>query len=95
MVVALVCFTCLKKAANRKLLCQWIELLTNTKFGIKETGTEVGDIAGFCYHHLATMSTHMHAYHCPLFDGRMKTGMQIVALCRKDRVLLSTYKKQQ
>ena len=87
MVVALVYFTCLKRVANRKLLYQWIELLTNAKFGRKETGTKVGDIAGFCYHHLATMSARMHAHHCPLFDGKMKTGTQIVALCRKDRVL--------
>ena len=92
MVVALVYFTCLKKVANRKLLYQLIELLTNAKFGIKETGIKVGDIAGFCYHHLATMS--MYAHHCPLFDGRMKTGTQMVALCRKDRVLLCKHKKQ-
>ena len=59
------------------------------KHTIKETGPKVGCFAGFCHHCLMTMSAQMHAYHYPLFESGMKTGLRAIALCRKDRVLLS------
>ena len=62
---------------------------------IKETGPKVGYFAGFCHHHLTTMSAHTHAYRYPLVESTTKTGLRAIALCRKDRVLLSKHKKQQ
>ena len=59
---------------------------------MKETGPKVGCFAGFCHHRLMTMSAHIHAYHCPLVESGMKTGLRAIALCRKDRVLLSKHK---
>ena len=59
---------------------------------MKETDLNVGCFAGFCHHHLTAMSVHMHAYHYPLFESGTKTGLRVIALCRKDRVLLSKHK---
>ena len=59
------------------------------KHVIKETGSKVGLVAGFCHHHLMTMSAHTHAYHYPLFESG---GLRMITLCRKDRVLLSKHK---
>ena len=47
--------------------------------------------AGFYHHCLMTMSVHMHAYHYPLFESGTKTSYRTIALCKKDRVLLSKY----
>ena len=49
-------------------------LLTNIKHVTKETDPKVGYFVGFC-HYLAIMSAHMHAYHYPLFESGMKTGL--------------------
>ena len=59
---------------------------------MKETGLKVSCFAGFCHHRLTTMSAHTHAYRYPLVESGMKTGLRAIALCRKDRVLLSKYK---
>ena len=54
-------------------------------------GPKVSCFSGFC-HHSSTMSVHMHAYRYPLVESGMKTGLRAIALCRKDRVLLSKHK---
>ena len=55
---------------------------------MKERDAKVCCFAGFCHHHLTTMSVHMHAYcYSYLFKSGMKTGLKTIALCRKDRVL--------
>ena len=59
---------------------------------MKETGLKVGCSAGFCHHRLTTTSVHTHAYHYPLVESGMKTGLRVTALCRKDKVLLSKHK---
>ena len=56
---------------------------------IKETGPKVGCFAGFCHHRFIAMSARTHAYHYPLVESGTKTGLRAIALCRKDRVLLS------
>ena len=43
-----------------------------------------GCFAGFCHHHLTTMSAHTHVYRYPLFESGTKTGLRMIALCRKD-----------
>ena len=58
-------------------------------------GPKVGCFAGFCHHHLMTMSMHMHAYCYLLFESGTKTGLRTITLCRKDRVRLSKHKLQQ
>ena len=58
----------------------------------KEMGPKVGCFAGFCHHRLTAMSAHTHAYCYPLVESRTKTGLRTIALCRKDRVLLSKHK---
>ena len=55
---------------------------------IKEMGPKVGCFTGFCPHHLTTMIVHMHEYRYPLFESGTKAGLRMVALCRKDRILL-------
>ena len=55
-------------------------------------GPKVGCFAGFCNHRLTAMSAHTQAYHYPLVESRMKTGLRVITLCRKDRVLLSKHK---
>ena len=52
-----------------------MELLANIKRCYKEIDVKVGCFAGFCHHHVATMSAHMHAYCHPLFESVMKTGL--------------------
>ena len=51
---------------------------------MKETDPKVAD---FCHHCSMTMSAHMHAYCFTLFESGTKTGLRMIALCRKDRVL--------
>ena len=41
------------------------------------------------------MSAHTHVYRYPLVESGMKTGVRVIALCRKDRVLLSKHKAKQ
>ena len=55
-------------------------------------GPKVGYFAGFCHHRLTTMSVHTHAYRYPLVASGTKTDLRAIALCRKDRVLLSKHK---
>ena len=62
------------------------------KHVIKETGLKVGCFAGFCHHHLTAMSSHVHAYRYPLVESGTKIGLRVIALRRKDRVLLSKHK---
>ena len=62
------------------------------KHVIKETGPKVGCFAGFCHHHLMATSADTHAYRYLLVENGMKTGLRSIALCRKDRVLLSKHK---
>ena len=57
------------------------------KHVIKETDPRVGCFAGFCDHHLTTMSAHIHVYHYPLFESGTKVGLRMIASCRRDRVL--------
>ena len=52
-----------------------MRLLSNAnqyKIMINKIAPKVGYFAGFCHHHLATMSVHMHVYHYPLFESGMK-----------------------
>ena len=58
-------------------------------------GWKVGYLPGFCHHHLAAMSTHMHAYHYCVFESGKKIGLWTIPLCRKDIVLLHKHKEQQ
>ena len=60
------------------------------KHAIKETGPKVDCFAGFCHHHLTTMSAQTHAYHYSLFESRMKTGFKMIALCRKIKHITQT-----
>ena len=55
-------------------------------------GSKVSCFAGFCHHRWTTMSAHMHAYRYPLVESGTKTGLSVIALCRKDSVLLSKHK---
>ena len=55
-------------------------------------GPKIGCFAGFCYYHLTAMSAHTHAYRYPLVESGTKTGLRVIALCRKDRILLSKHK---
>ena len=57
---------------------------------INETAPKFGCFVGFCHHHWVTMSAHVHVYHYPLFDKRMKTGLWTVILSRKDIALCIT-----
>ena len=50
-------------------------VIANIKRCYKELDSKVGCFAGFCHHHVATMSVRMHAYHHPLFESVMKTGL--------------------
>ena len=59
----------------------------------KRNGRKVGCFAGFCHHRLTAMSAYMHAYRYPLVESGIKTGLRAIALCRKDRALLSKHKK--
>ena len=71
-VVSLVALTHLEKIVNRKVLYQWIGLLSNV---INEMATKVHCFASFCHHRLVTMIVHKHAYHYSLFESGMKTGL--------------------
>ena len=64
-------------------------LLFNTETCYKRNGLKSWFFAGFC-HRLTTMSVHEYRY--PLVESGAKTGLRAIALCRKDRVLLSKYK---
>ena len=70
-------------------------LLTNIRTCYKEMGAKVSWFAGFCHHNVATMSVHIHAYHCPLFESVMKIGLWTIVLSRKDIALLYKHKEQQ
>ena len=48
-----------------------------------EMAPKVYCFAGFCHHCLVTTSVHMHVYRYPLFESGIKTGLRIIALCRK------------
>ena len=61
------------------------------KHVIKEMGPKVSCFVGFCDYCLMTMSEHTHAYRYPLFKSGMKTDLRMIAICRKDRVLLSEH----
>ena len=56
----------------------------------KRTGPKVGCFAGF-FHHFCRprVCAHTHGYRYSLFEIGTKTGLRTIALCRKDRVLLS------
>ena len=56
---------------------------------------KVGCYAGFCHHRLPTTIANMHAYCYRLLENRMKTGLQTIALWRKDIALLSKHNEQQ
>ena len=62
------------------------------KHVIKETGSKVGCFAGCCHHCLTAMSADTHAYRYPLVESGTKIGLRAIALCKKDRVLLSKHK---
>ena len=55
-------------------------------------GPKVGCFAGFFHHRLTTRSAHTHAYPYPLVESGTKTGLRLIALCRKGSVLLSKHK---
>ena len=50
---------------------------------INETAPKVHCFDGFCHHHLVTTSAHMHVYHYPLFESRMKTGCETLLYVEK------------
>ena len=49
--------------------------LTNIQTYWKETGQKVSYFAGFFYHRLTTMNTHLQVYCYSLFESGMKTGL--------------------
>ena len=55
-------------------------------------GPKVGCFAGFCHHCLTAMSVHTHVYRYSLVESGTKTGLRVIALCRKNRVILSKHK---
>ena len=69
-----------------------MEYYSLLKHVIKETGPKVGCFVGFCHHRLTAMSSHTHAYRYPLVESGTEIGLRAIALCRKDRVLLSKHK---
>ena len=77
--------------AEKRYTVEW-DYYSIQKHVIKETGPKVGCFAGFCHHRLTAMSAHTHAYRYPLVESGTKTGLRAIALCRKDRVLLSKHK---
>ena len=77
--------------AEKRYTVEW-DYYSLKKHVIKETGQKVGCFARFCHHHLMAMSAHTHAYHYPLVESGMKIDLRAIALCRKDRVLLSKHK---
>ena len=93
-VISLVSLTRLKKTCQQKnvILLNVITIQYIAKHVIKETGPKVGFFAGFCHHHLTTMRAQTYVYRYPLFASGTKTGLRVIALCRKDRVLLSKHK---
>ena len=60
-----------------------------------EMGPKVGSFAGFCHHCLATTSVHIHAYHYPLLESGMKTGLWTIPLYEKDIARLCKHNEQQ
>ena len=42
---------------------------------LNKRAPKVNRFASFCHHRLVTTSAHMHAYHYPLFENGMKTGL--------------------
>ena len=83
-VISLVSLICLKGLANickDIILMNWIAF-NMEKHVIKEMGSKVVSLAGFCHHCLTTMSAHTHAHH-PLFESGMKTGFRMIALLSK------------
>ena len=50
-----------------------------------ETGPKVGCFVGFCHH----FNDHECVYACVLLESGTKTGLRMIALCRKDRGLLT------
>ena len=77
--------------AEKRYIDEW-DYYSLLKHVIKETGPKVGCFADFCHHRLMTMSAHTHEYRYPLFESGTKTGLRVIVLCRKDRVLLSKHK---
>ena len=70
-------------------------LLFNIETCYKRNRPKIGCFASFCHHCLIAMSAHirsMHVYHHSLFESGMKTGLRMITLCKKDRVLLSKHK---
>ena len=62
------------------------------KHVIKETGPKVGCFADLYHHRLTAMSSHTHVYRYPFVESEMKIDLRVIALRRKDRVLLSKHK---
>ena len=56
-------------------------------------GPKGGCFAGFCDHCcLMTMSAHTYVYCYPSFESGTKTHLRMIALCRKEGILLSKHK---
>ena len=70
----------------------WIAIQCRNVLAIKEMGQKVSWFADFCQYDFMAMSAHTHAYWYPLLESGMKTGIRMITLCRKDRVLLSKQK---
>ena len=77
--------------AEKCYIVEW-DYYSLQRHAIKEMGPKVGFFAGFCHRCLMAMSAHTRAYRYPLVESRTKTGLRTIALCRKDRVLLSKHK---
>ena len=100
-VISLVSLTHLKKTCQRKkrYTVEWDYLLFTIdkcykRFKRNRPGSWL--FCWFLYHRLTAMSAHAHAYRYPLVESRTKSrtkrGLRAIALCRKNRVLLSKHK---
>ena len=58
----------------------------------KEMGSKVDCFAGFCQHCWVIMDVHTCTYCYPLFESGTKTGLWIIAICRKCVELLRKHK---
>ena len=92
-VISLVSLTRLRKPCQQKnaILLNGITIHYRNMLQ-KKRARKFGCFTGFCHHRLTTMSAHTHAYRYPLVESGRKTGLRAIALCRKDRVLLSKHK---
>ena len=68
-----------KLPAEKRYTNEW-DCFSIYKHVIKK-GPKVYCFAGFCHHHLTTMSVHMDAYCYPLFESGTEISLRTIVLC--------------